>query len=533
MGQALYRSHRPKKLSEVIGQEHVTTALDRALKNGTISHAYLLTGPRGVGKTTIARILAHEVNGLPYEDDANHLDIIEIDAASNRRIDEIRDLRDKVHIAPTSAKYKVYIIDEVHMLTKEAFNALLKTLEEPPAHVVFILATTEVHKLPETIISRTQRYAFKPVDQPKVIAHLRAIAEAEHIDVDDEALALIAAHGEGSFRDSISLLDQVRNSGDHVTLVDVQATLGIAPTEVIDNLLAAISAHDAPNVITHLQTAHAAGHEPARMAKQLGETLRSQFVSGALYLPSDQTLLLLAKLIEVPASSDPKSNLEVALLDVALSGAPVTAPQPIAATKPKVISEEVQIKPAVQIDPHPAIARKRAAEETAKPQPAIIEVAPVTAEPVVRVDQHTEAESMPIDTSAVADDAAWPDILAAIKAKHNTLYSIIKATTPHFEPGRITLECSYAFHQKRLSETANQQVITDIILAVTGQNLQIKCVKGEVRAVADNQPPTLPPADEVVHTVQAAPTPAPAPAATNEVVQNISSIFGGAEVLES
>ncbi|HSX35219.1 MAG TPA: DNA polymerase III subunit gamma/tau, partial [Candidatus Saccharimonadales bacterium] len=212
MAQALYRAHRPKKLADVVGQEHITTALTRALKNGNISHAYLFTGPRGVGKTTIARILAHEVNGLPYDDETTHLDIIEIDAASNRRIDEIRDLRDKVHVAPSMAKYKVYIIDEVHMLTKEAFNALLKTLEEPPAHVVFILATTEAHKLPETIISRTQRFAFKPVDLAKVSAHLRSIATAEKISIDDAALELIAAHGEGSFRDSISLLDQVRNT---------------------------------------------------------------------------------------------------------------------------------------------------------------------------------------------------------------------------------------------------------------------------------------------------------------------------------
>src|SRR4249920_1372704 len=145
MGQALYRTYRSKKLSEIVGQEHITTALDHALKNDTISHAYLFTGPRGVGKTSVARILAHEINGLPYDESRQHLDIIEIDAASNRRIDEIRDLRDKVHIAPSSAKYKVYIIDEVHMLTKEAFNALLKTLEEPPTHAVFILATTETH----------------------------------------------------------------------------------------------------------------------------------------------------------------------------------------------------------------------------------------------------------------------------------------------------------------------------------------------------------------------------------------------------
>src|SRR4029077_6909319 len=147
MGQALYRKYRSKSFSEIVGQDHITKPLQNAIKAGKISHAYLFTGPRGVGKTSVARVLAHEDNDLEYKDDSMHLDIIEIDRASNRRIDEIRELRERVHIAPTSAKYKVYIIDEVHMLTREAFNALLKTLEEPPAHVVFILATTEAHKV--------------------------------------------------------------------------------------------------------------------------------------------------------------------------------------------------------------------------------------------------------------------------------------------------------------------------------------------------------------------------------------------------
>ena len=152
MGQALYRKYRPKKLDDVAGQQHIVAVLGNAIKSGKISHAYLFTGPRGVGKTSVARILAHEINNLEYDERQNHIDIIEIDAASNRRIDEIRDLREKVNISPAEAKYKVYIIDEVHMLTKEAFNALLKTLEEPPEHAVFILATTDAHKVPDTII---------------------------------------------------------------------------------------------------------------------------------------------------------------------------------------------------------------------------------------------------------------------------------------------------------------------------------------------------------------------------------------------
>jgi len=188
MAQVLYRKYRSRSFAEVIGQDHVTKTLQNAIKAGKISHAYLFTGPRGVGKTSVARILAHEVNGLPYNDESVHLDIIEIDAASNRRIDEIRDLRDKVRIAPTAAKYKVYIIDEVHMLTREAFNALLKTLEEPPAHCIFVLATTEAHKLPETIVSRTQRFEFKPINPAQAAKHLANIAKKEKIDIKPEAL---------------------------------------------------------------------------------------------------------------------------------------------------------------------------------------------------------------------------------------------------------------------------------------------------------------------------------------------------------
>jgi DNA polymerase-3 subunit gamma/tau len=235
MGQALYRKYRSKSFSEVIGQKHITDTLEKAIESDRISHAYLFTGPRGVGKTSVARILAYAVNGLDYANEEMHLDIIEIDAASNRRIDEIRDLRDKVNITPTSAKYKVYIIDEVHMLTREAFNALLKTLEEPPQHVIFILATTESHKLPETIISRTQRYNFKPFDIKTATEYLASIAKKEKIQASPEALELLAEFGDGSFRDSISLLDQLSSAGEEITAELVRQRLGLPQQSCIES----------------------------------------------------------------------------------------------------------------------------------------------------------------------------------------------------------------------------------------------------------------------------------------------------------
>lgn len=514
MGQALYRTYRSKKLSEIVGQEHITTALNHALKQGTISHAYLFTGPRGVGKTSIARILAHEINNLPYDESQNHLDIIEIDAASNRRIDEIRDLRDKVHIAPSSATYKVYIIDEVHMLTKEAFNALLKTLEEPPAHVVFILATTEAHKLPETIISRTQRYSFKPVDHQKVVEHLKHIAKAEKITIDDQALDLIATHGEGSFRDSISLLDQVRNMKGTVSLKAVQGVLGIAPEELITDTLQALSQHDAISLTKQLKQMYEQGFEATHIARQLGGSLRKSILDNTLSISRETAMRLLTQLVQIPVSPDPRIMLEIILLDAALEGAPTAPPKPpkTAAAEAKVMPEEVPLatKPAIQVDTKEKIAAA-----------------------VVPKDIPSE-ELQSIDSDIVLTDKAWDIILNALKQKHNTLYSIVKIAQPHFEPGKMTLEFAFAFHQKRINEVRNKQTLTEIISGVTGSEVQIECILGTGKAAPPPAP--LPPADgETVHSVSA-PNPketVTAPPSSDQDIDAISNIFGGAELLES
>ena len=211
---SLYRRYRPLSLTDVVGQDQVIKPLTKSLETGKISHAYLFIGPRGTGKTSVARIFAHAVNEFPYEIEDDYVDIIEIDGASNRGIDNIRELREKAAIAPTEGKYKIYIIDEVHMLTNEAFNALLKTLEEPPRHVIFIMATTDAYKVPVTITSRAQTFTFTLADANTMLEFLKNVAKQEKIKIDEAALKIIVDRGGGSFRDSLSLLDQISTLSD-------------------------------------------------------------------------------------------------------------------------------------------------------------------------------------------------------------------------------------------------------------------------------------------------------------------------------
>jgi DNA polymerase-3 subunit gamma/tau len=501
MGQALYRKYRSKSLDDVVGQEHVTQTLAEALKQDRISHAYLFTGPRGVGKTSVARIWAHQINNLPYTDESSHIDIIEIDAASNRRIDEIRDLRDKVYVAPTSAKYKVYIIDEVHMLTREAFNALLKTLEEPPAHVVFILATTDAHKLPETIISRTQRFSFKPGEAAKVIDHLRHIAQAEKITISDEALTLIAEHGEGSFRDSVSLLDQASSHGHTVELADVQQLLGLPPAEALGNLLAqTLSGGQPAEIMQALSRLYDQGFQPAMIAKQLGQQLRQDIATNGI---SDlkAALELLTQLLAVPAAHNPERFLEITLLSALPSSPSAQSMQSGEVVQPKPVPITAKVE-----EPQSAVHEKTQTIVQQKPQPK------ESAEP--------EAEApkkRPVSVSAF-DEAIWPTVLQQLKKRHNTLYGIVRMAQPDFGEGHLTLAFAFPFHQKRLSESTNRKLLTDIIEETTGQVITIECT---VDKLAEPPKPTI----ESPQMPPAASSPAD--------LSTISNIFGGAELLES
>lgn len=287
---ALYRQWRPKDFEGLIGQEHVGVTLKNAIVSGRISHAYLFTGPRGTGKTSTAKVLAKALNCEtgPTENPCNHcrscemvndgsaMDVYEIDAASNRGIDEIRDLRENVKFSPAQSRYKIYIIDEVHMLTNEAFNALLKTLEEPPAHVVFVLATTEPHKIPATILSRCQRYDFRRVGLRELTDHLAHIARESGITTTPEALRLIALQADGGVRDAVSILDQCSVLGDDgVTETEVRELLGLVGQEAVYSLFAAVAAMDGAQGLTVLEEQMLRGKDARQLLLELAGYCRS------------------------------------------------------------------------------------------------------------------------------------------------------------------------------------------------------------------------------------------------------------------
>ncbi len=396
MSRALYRTYRSRSLDEIVGQSHITRILQRAIASGRIAHAYLLTGPRGVGKTSIARILAHEINGLPYTDESTHLDIIEIDAASNNSVEDIRDLRDKVQIAPTSSPKKIYIIDEVHMLSKSAFNALLKTLEEPPEHVVFILATTDADKLPATILSRVQRFNFRAISPRDAAKHLAFIAEQENIAITPDALELIAEQGRGSFRDSISLLDQLRSLSDEtIDRAMVAEVLGLAQDEVVEELLAAYATADIGRAARLIDEAEAAGTPAELLAEQLLGIARQRVVEDAALLP------LLDKLLAVPRAGWPRIALLTALASRATS--PVAArhhqPSPSTVSEPVASYTRSPATPSSQAPPSDPPRQKTNAAASAEQPPT----------PSASATDHTPAKQPSVSAANDETPAASPD----------------------------------------------------------------------------------------------------------------------------
>ena len=416
---ALYRKYRPTKLADVIGQPQVTDILAAMAKTGQFAHSYLFTGQRGTGKTTVARILAHLINQLDYKDGAvsQHVDIIEIDAASNNSVDDIRNLRDSINLVPMQCPYKVYIIDEFHMLSKAAFNALLKTIEEPPRHAIFILATTELQKVPATILSRVQRYQFRTVAPDVLAKHLRKICDSEHITIDDAALQLIAEQGGGSVRDSITILDQMASSGQAITCDQVEHTLGLITSQQLTDLWAAIGQQDSPRIIQLVQTFIASGIGATSIARQLIKFLtRQASASPALYALIDQ-------LLEVDKSAMPEAKL-IAVLVCASLKANATAEVHVG-DMPQlnvVIDQPATPKPATPATPD--------AQTPAKPAPAPTKPAA------------TEPAQPAKPKSAAANSASSASSTTAAKPTSATSEVTATAATPAPEnfDGNLSLE---------------------------------------------------------------------------------------------
>ena len=469
MSQALYRKYRSKKLSEIVGQAHITRLLERALKRGAVAHAYLLTGPRGVGKTSIARILAHEINNLPYTDESTHLDIIEIDAASNNSVEDIRDLRDKVQIAPVSAPKKVYIIDEVHMLSKSAFNALLKTLEEPPEHVVFILATTDADKLPATILSRVQRFNFRLIGEADVVAHLRTIAEAEHIKIDDDALRLIAEQGQGSFRDSISLLDQLQHVADGaITAQLIEESLGLASAQDIDALLAAAAAGDIAAIVQQLGAMEHNGVPAPIAAEQIARNIQRSVISHP------ERLALLGPLAKVMHSPWPYTSLLVALTPQASQSIRLTAISNVDHSKTAKTSDE---------SPETPIASPRASISATAPSGA----APAQ-KPAKPIKDGKSSAASSKSTRAPASNKknkeeksfAWDDFLAPLKESAAGAHSILAKCKYCYDGATLTIYAGKKFAKTQI----------DKALPALAESLQmIDLSNTEITVLAAPKPP--------------------------------------------
>ncbi|HUY53313.1 MAG TPA: DNA polymerase III subunit gamma/tau [Candidatus Dormibacteraeota bacterium] len=479
MSEALYRKYRSKKFSDVIGQDHITQTLERSIKHGKISHAYLFSGPRGVGKTSVARILAHSINNFEYlDDDTSYLDIIELDAASNRKIEDMKQLIDRVWLAPSDGKYKVFIIDEVHMLTRDAFNALLKTLEEPPEYVVFILATTEAHKVPETVLSRTQQFTFRPITHKKIIDHLAMIANNEKIKIDPDAIEFIADYGEGSFRDSISLLDQASNIKNKITLSDLEFIIGSAPREIVNQIIEARDANSILKMHEVFSVINSNGYSVDSIVSQLIKILKSKLTDKNTVIENSAIIKTINELLNISRSNDQLTSLEIALYGSIINNENYDKP-------PKKLAELAAID---------TNATKRSEIKKSK-----------------KITPPESTKSHPVDEN-IKFSEVWDKTLEDLRIKHSTLYSIIKLSKMNAEDEKIILSTRFPFHQKSLSENKNKDILNATLNKFSGKNYKIEVILNKDMS-ADIK-------NEIKDTV------------VDLDITSISNIFGGAEMVE-
>lgn len=468
---SLYRTYRPKTFADVTGQEHVVTTLENAVMQGKLAHAYLFAGTRGTGKTSIARILAKAMLTAGVADaalkrhieeatdDGSLVDCTEIDAASNRGIDDIRSLLEKIQFTPVVASAKVYIIDEVHMLTKEAFNALLKTLEEPPSYAFFILATTELHKIPATIQSRCQRFQFRQIKEEDIVRRLQYIADQEHISVERPALRAIAHHVQGGMRDAISLLDQLRSLPD-ITLADVQERIGESGHEYVEQLLAAIDTRDVGTIMDLSRTMEerAAPFETVIriLLTAARERLRDAAQSGGdvtAALRMIDSLLNAAKDIRI--APVPALVFESALLSLLSPNSP-QPPTPHTHTPPPQAPKPAPTKPKHD-EPTPTTPER-------PPQSTPTPMASVDAATVIAPECTLEAVT-----------AAWPGIVARVEPPFVRM-SLKNGQPTAVDGDTITIRFASAFHRDKASSAEGGRSLQEGIEHVFKHPLKLRFV---------------------------------------------------------
>jgi DNA polymerase-3 subunit gamma/tau len=481
--QALYRKYRSQSFGDLVGQEAMARALRGAIATDRVAHAYLFSGTRGTGKTTTARLLAKAINCLLRREGESEpcnecesctqiqggsaLDLVEIDAASNRGIDEIRDLREKVNLAPALGRKKVYIIDEAHMLTTEAFNALLKTLEEPPEHVVFVLCTTEANRVPLTVLGRCQQFVFRRFSDEQIVGRLAHIASAESIAVEGEALGLMAHVAQGSMRDAVGLLDQlVPLTQGTITLESARDLLGIADPGQLDALLDLVLGGRAGEALAALARMYEGGGELRQVVRGLMERCRDRLVRAVEERDASAREHLSAVLDallhldgEVRRHAEPRFLVEATLVRLAVEAVrsepvpreaaqpapaaspPRSAPAPAAARAPT--PQPAAPPPAAPPTPRAATARSE------PPAPAVPEPAP-TAEPVPVTPLAGAAAAAEPGRDLVA---GWRAVLQSLNVKTRAFFSEAR---PHLEGDCLVLVFPYSFHHKQAVDSAGQ-----------------------------------------------------------------------------
>lgn len=497
MAQALYRKWRPQRWDEVAGQEHIIRPLKNAIKADRVAHAYLFAGPRGTGKTSTARLLAKAVNCLANEleerpcgecehcvaiADGSFLDLIEIDAASNTSVDDVRDLRDRINFAPNKGRYKVYIIDEVHMLSTAAFNALLKTLEEPPPHAIFILATTEVHKILATVLSRCQRHEFRQLPLTTIQEFLQEKVNDEGIPVEADALDLIARQATGSLRDAISLLDQLSSTGEKVTREYAEVILGTAPHEAVDGIISAIAQNQIGQGLAVINDAIDRGADPRQLARQVVDYLRGLLLikmknPDLIDRPADQMqrmqehaeILERSKILtgikvfskvagERRTTWQSSLPLELAMIDAA---GHIPGPNPSQSEPSGSASRQPKRVDGIDspVDPPPVPPTKKEASRIKSASPPAELAGTITFEHILE---------------------NWREVLQAARAQDPRVQALLNSCRPlGVEAGALVIGFSSDLLREKMEKEHNLRVAIAAIKQVFGDSLVLRCVLTE------------------------------------------------------